>query len=88
MGMCLEKQKVSKMIIQRVISTPSYMTLLIYDIVSPQPLGNYFIQIFTDSHDSHVPMGNWSVPTKGVIGEHKDNLKRYIDSKLDGSFNL
>ena len=28
MGMCLEKQKVSKMIIQRVISTPSYMTLL------------------------------------------------------------
>ena len=85
MGMCLEKQKVSKMIIQRVISTPSYMTLLIYDIVSPQPLGNYFIQIFTDSN---VPMGNWSVPTKRVIGEHKDNLKHYIDSKLDGSFDL
>ena len=31
---------------------------------------------------------NGNVSTKGVIGEHKDNLKLYIDSKLNGSFNL
>ena len=37
--------------------------------------------------DSIVP-GNWNVPSKGVIGEHKDNLKCYIDSKLNGSFDL
>ena len=37
--------------------------------------------------DGVVPR-NGNVPTKGVIGEHKDNLKCYIDSKLNGSFDL
>ena len=31
---------------------------------------------------------NGNVPSKGVQGEHKDNLKCYIDSKLNGSFDL
>ena len=37
--------------------------------------------------DSVLPR-NGNVPSKGVEGEHKDNLKCYIDSKLNGSFDL
>ena len=80
------------------------MALLICDIVSPNLWGMILnrVQIFTDQISDQCPwtmdqvidqdvaqvVPNGYVPSKGVIGEHKDNLKLYIDSKLNGSFNL
>ena len=80
------------------------MALLICDIVSPNLWGMILnrVQIFTDQISDQCPwtmdqvidqdvaqvVPNGYVPSKGVIGEHKDNLKLYVDSKLCGFFYL